>query len=103
MGREQSVAMVPQQDIAILMPVTSGGKLAAEVVYNGPIEAPVTQGQVLGELVLRPENLPEIRHPLVAAQSVATGGFGLRVKTAAMDLFNTFIRGPEGDASKEAM
>lgn len=105
MGREASVELVSQQDIDLLLPVTAGAKLDAEVVYSGPIEAPIEQGQVLAELVIRPENLPEVRRPLVAAQSVATGGFGQRVKTAALDLFDTFIRGPQTptDSAKEAM
>ncbi|WP_246139511.1 D-alanyl-D-alanine carboxypeptidase family protein [Phaeobacter marinintestinus] len=96
MGRGRSVGLVTESDLEILVPVLESDKIKAEVIYNGPISAPITKGQQLGELVIKPEGLPEMRRPLVAAQDVAAGGFGVRVKTAAMDLVTTFLNGPEG-------
>ncbi|MEC8195405.1 MAG: D-alanyl-D-alanine carboxypeptidase, partial [Pseudomonadota bacterium] len=57
---------------------------------NGPIEAPIAKGQPLAELVLMPEDLPEMRIPLVAEADVPEGGFGIRLRTAAGVLMQQF-------------
>lgn len=95
-GAERTVGLVPAEDLTVLLPALSGKQINAEVVYTGPIEAPITKGQELAELVLQPEDLPEIRLPLVAANDVPSGGFFVRVKTAADVLIAQFLNGPEG-------
>ncbi|KIC14740.1 D-Ala-D-Ala carboxypeptidase [Leisingera sp. ANG1] len=95
-GAERSVGLVPAEDLEILLPSLAGGTIEGEVVYSGPIEAPVAQGQRLAELVLQPEELPEVRLPLVAESDVPAGGFVVRVKTAAQVLIKQFLTGPEG-------
>ncbi|MFW8634488.1 D-alanyl-D-alanine carboxypeptidase family protein [Cribrihabitans pelagius] len=97
-GAQQSVGLVPTEDLEILLPALSDDKIEAEVVYTGPVDAPVTKGQPLAELVLKPEELPEVRLPLVAEKDVPAGGFAVRVKTAAQVLVKRFLQGP-GDAS----
>ena len=72
----------------------SGVNLNAEVVYTGPVQAPVTKGQELGQLVLRPDGLPEFRAPLVADRDVPMGGFHIRLMTAANSLLTKFTNGP---------
>lgn len=94
MGREQSVGLVPEDDLTILLPVLTAGDLKAEVVFQGPVPAPVTQGQRLAELVISPEGLPEVRLPLVADRAVPKGGFVVRVTTAARLLLQRFANGP---------
>lgn len=96
MGSERSVDLVPAGDMKILLPVLSGGKVAAEVVYTGPVNAPVRQGQILGELVIKPDGLAELRLPLVAAKDVVAGGFVVRVRTAANLLLTRLTDGPAG-------
>ncbi|WP_425046199.1 D-alanyl-D-alanine carboxypeptidase family protein [Primorskyibacter sp. S87] len=99
MGREQSVGLVPAGDLALLLPVLSAGKLEAEVVYTGPVEAPITRGQELARLVIRPEGLPEINRPLVADRDVPTGGFVIRLKTAAQVLIDELMSSAPAEAS----
>ena len=98
MGREQSVGLVPAEDLVVLLPVLSDENVEAEVVYRGPIEAPIQQGQELAELVIKPQDLPEIRRPLVAEHAVPKGGFGVKIRTAAEQLIKRFLNGPS-DAS----
>ncbi|MFC4668322.1 D-alanyl-D-alanine carboxypeptidase family protein [Seohaeicola nanhaiensis] len=83
MGREQSVGLVLREDLKILLPTLTADKLDAEVVYRGPVSAPVKEGQELGSLVIRPDGLPEVSMPLVADRSVPAGGFSVRLRTAA--------------------
>lgn len=94
-GSAQSVGLVPETDLEILLPALSGKQIAAEVVYSGPINAPVGKGQKLADLVLQPDGLPEMRLPLVAENDVSAGGFFVRVKTAAQVLSRRLINGPE--------
>lgn len=94
-GAQKTVGLVPAEDLTVLLPALSGKQINAEVVYTGPVQAPIKKGQTLAELVLQPEDLPEIRLPLVAANDVPSGGFFVRVKTAASVLIARFINGPE--------
>lgn len=98
MGEAPTVGLVPAEDISVLLPVLNGTEVPADVVYTGPIEAPIEQGQPLAELVISPEGLPEIRIPLVAQKAVADGGFMARISTAAMKLIERLNDGPQETA-----
>jgi len=93
MGEKKTVGLVPEGDLTVLFPVLGTQDVEAEVVYDGPINAPVAKGQQLAELVIKPEGLPEIRRPLVAAEDVALGGFVVRMLTVGgivlKDVINT--------------
>jgi D-alanyl-D-alanine carboxypeptidase (penicillin-binding protein 5/6) len=94
-GAVRSVGLVPAEDLEVLVPALNSGVVNAEVVYTGPVDAPIQKGQKLAELVFQPDELPEVRLPLVAANDVAAGGFPVRVKTAAQVLIKRFLSGPE--------
>lgn len=99
MGNSPTVGLVPAQDLEILLPTLSDDAVKAEVVYTGPVTAPIQAGQQLAELVVKPDDLPEMRLPLVAESNVGTGGFPVRVMTAARVLVKRFLNGPEDDAT----
>lgn len=94
MGAAPAVDLVPADDLEILLPALAGSAISAEVVYDGPVNAPVKKGDQLAELVIQPDELPEVRLPLVAASDVARGGFTVRVTTAAKVLLRQFLNGP---------
>ncbi|MEM9578053.1 MAG: D-alanyl-D-alanine carboxypeptidase family protein [Pseudomonadota bacterium] len=96
MGSAPTVGLVAPDDLSVLMPALSRGAQEAEVVFTGPLEAPIKKGDALAELVFTPEGMPEVRLPLVADADVASGGFVSRITTAAMVLFTKLIEGPEG-------
>jgi D-alanyl-D-alanine carboxypeptidase (penicillin-binding protein 5/6) len=83
MGAEDTVGLVTAEDVSLLMPALAPTDTKAEVVYNGPISAPIKQGDTLAELVIAPEGLPVTRIPLVAEADVPRGGFVSRMTTAA--------------------
>lgn len=95
MGAEDSVALVPGEDVSALLPVLGGNELNAEVVYRGPVEAPVAKGDELARLVLTPEGLPEKIVPLYAANDVPRGGFMVRMKTVSGQLLARMRGTPE--------
>ena len=98
LGAEDSVGLVAKEDVTLLVPVTPGTMLEAEVVYTGPLKAPISAGQQLAELIIRPEGLPEHRVPLFAEHAVAGGGFGKRMMVVSQALLSRL-----NDSSGEAM
>ncbi len=99
MGEQRSVGLVSAQDITLLLPALAGKTIPATVVYTGPFDAPITKGQKLGELVVTPDGLPEVRLPLVADRDVAAGGFMVRMRAAAELLIKQFAAGKAAEAS----
>jgi D-alanyl-D-alanine carboxypeptidase (penicillin-binding protein 5/6) len=93
-GGEPTVGLVPAKDISILLPVISNKSVTAEVVYTGPIHAPIIAGTPLAELVLQPEGLPEQRFVLVAENDVVHGGFLAKISTAAKALISQIKNKP---------
>ncbi len=100
MGGVPTVGLTVSEDLSLLVPILNQGTLDAEVVYDGPIEAPVSAGDELAELVITLDGLPEKRIPLVAEADVARGGFTTRLRTAATVLWDKFGPGT-GDAVPE--
>ena len=100
MGASPTVGLTLAADLNVLLPSLVTGSLDAEVVYRGPIKAPITAGQELAELVIARDGLPEIRVPLVAEAAVERGGFAVRMRTAVEVLMAKFAPDPaaEGDA-----
>ncbi len=96
MGQADKVGLTPARDVSALLPVLSDGGLDAEVVFKSPLSAPVAAGAEVGELILRPEGLPEIRVPVMTTEAVEKGGFMVRMRTATRFFMTRLIEGPEG-------
>jgi len=96
MGVAETVGLMAGEDRAMLLPTLSQNRIEGEVVYDAPVPAPITKGQHLGELILRPEGLPEARVPLLADRDVPAGGFMQRVETAARQLLARLSDRAEG-------
>lgn len=92
MGAASSVGLVAPQDYALLVPALIRGEVTGEVHHMSPVEAPITRGQQIAELVIAFEGLPELRLPLVADRDVPRGGFLPRVSTAAKVLMRGVAR-----------
>lgn len=90
MGAERRVGLVPAEDVKLLLPAVMQGEFRAEVVYDGPVQAPVAAGQTLGELVISVDDMAPRRIPLVAEADVDRGGFVVRLRSAAEALFAKF-------------
>lgn len=100
MGEEPTVGLTVAKDTSMLVPVLGNAEgVTAQVVYTGPITAPIAQGQQLGELVITLDGLPEARLPLVADRAVARGGFTTRLRTAAQVIWDKIAPQPSADAA----
>ncbi|MGR3757266.1 MAG: D-alanyl-D-alanine carboxypeptidase family protein [Tranquillimonas sp.] len=94
MGEQAQVGLITPEPVSLLLPALQQDEMVAQAVYTGPFEAPIEQGQQLGELVIQREGLPDMRVPLVAEKAVGKGGFVPRLKTAARVLISDWM----GDA-----
>jgi serine-type D-Ala-D-Ala carboxypeptidase (penicillin-binding protein 5/6) len=83
MGAAPTVPLVAPRDIAMLVPHDARGEVTAAVSYRGPIEAPVTAGQVIADLVVQVPGQADVRFPLAAGADVARGGLMRRIEAAA--------------------
>ena len=86
MGASETVGLMAKEDVTLLLPNTPGQGVTAEVVYTGPIEAPIAEGRQLAELIISPEGLPEHRIPLFAASAVPASGFVARMMSVSQVL-----------------
>lgn len=94
MGSADTVGLVPAEDVKLLVPALVQDQLTAEVVYNGPLIAPVTKGSAVAELIIHAPDLPDRRVPLVAEADVGTAGFLKRVTTAGWSLYDQYLGSP---------
>ena len=82
MGEEDTVGMAVDSTITRIINIDSARKLSFEVQHQGPVKAPITKGQEIGELVITGLN-EELRLPLYATSDVAAKGFLDRVLMGA--------------------
>ncbi|OZB17083.1 MAG: D-alanyl-D-alanine carboxypeptidase [Rhodobacterales bacterium 34-62-10] len=101
-GEQMKVGLVPETDISLLLPALTSDKVEAEIVHEGPVHAPVTKGQQLGEMILTREGLDPVRVPLVADRDVPLGGFTTRVLTTTQVLIERFTQPPTDAAETTA-
>ncbi|SFI36260.1 D-alanyl-D-alanine carboxypeptidase family protein [Jannaschia pohangensis] len=80
MGDVGTVPLVPGEGVTLLLPVTGRQAVSGEVVYDGPIEAPVTKGARLGTLTLSHPGVPPVEVPLVAGADVPRAGVLRRIQ-----------------------
>ena len=94
MGDADTVGLVPAEDVRLLVPALVQDSVTAEVIYNGPLIAPVLKGSPVAELIVHVPDLPDRRFPLVAETDVGTAGFFKRVTTASKQLYGQYVGSP---------
>lgn len=70
LGSRRTVPLVAQHDIAIGGPRGVQAGLSAHIVYNGPVPAPLQQGDVIARLVIEGPGFETQEFPLAAGQRV---------------------------------
>ncbi|MGJ8547258.1 MAG: D-alanyl-D-alanine carboxypeptidase family protein [Sulfitobacter sp.] len=102
LGAEKTVGLVTGEDVSLLVPAINPQAVQANVVYNGPIPAPITAGDELAKLVITREDLPEVTVPLYADRSIAPYGFADRLGAAALHLLARINQGPAPETTPAA-
>ncbi|QIK36928.1 D-alanyl-D-alanine carboxypeptidase [Caldichromatium japonicum] len=86
-GEREEVAAVPQWDVVATIPRGQYGQLNAYVEKLPNIEAPLTRGDRLGDIVVRLGEEEILRVPLVAFEDLPKGGFWRQAKDSLLRLF----------------
>ncbi len=88
LGDEDSVPLAAPRDLAVTLPAgISSGNMRVKVVYNGPIKAPIRQGQHVADLIVQTGDTPPQSMPLVAAEAVGEAGFFDRLWAGVASIF----------------
>ena len=85
-GESRSVKLTSPQAIKVMVPKNGSEKLIARIVYNGPVRAPIKEGQAIGVVrVWRGANIA-MEAPVYAAESVGPGSTMRRAIDGASEL-----------------
>ena len=94
-GAKNSVELVSERPIKVLIPRGSSERLIAQIVYQGPLMAPVKQGAQVAKLRVTRGKALVLEAPLVAAEDVGTGALQQRALDAgwelSLGLFNKYV------------
>jgi len=91
-GKDGRVALVAEAPVRIMVPKAGGEKLVARIVYNGPVAAPVQQGQQIGTLKVWRNDVLALQMPLKAAHDVDKGNLTQRAFDAASEVVINLFR-----------
>ncbi|MTH33269.1 D-alanyl-D-alanine carboxypeptidase [Paracoccus limosus] len=86
LGERSRVGLTTAEGVRVLLPAGAQAGVTAEAVFNGPIEAPITKGDKLGELLVNIPGAGQSRLPLLAADDVGRAGVFGRLQNAALRL-----------------
>src|SRR4051812_25503598 len=85
-GESRSVKLTSPQAIKVMVPKNGSEKLIARIVYNGPVRAPIQEGQAIGVVrVWRGANIA-MEAPVYAAESIGAGSTVRRAIDGASEL-----------------
>lgn len=87
LGDARSVGLVAPRDLAVTVPVGAASDMKVSVLYQGPIKAPIKQGQHIADLIVQTGDTPPQRMPLVAETAVDQAGFFDRIAAGFRWLF----------------
>ncbi len=91
-GIKGRVPLVAGGLVRVMVPKDGSGRLLARIVYNGPVPAPVAEGNALATLkVWRNDNLV-LQVPLRAAESIGRGSLPQRALDGASELVINLFR-----------
>lgn len=83
LGSSKNVNLVVQSDIDVLAPVLEKENISTQLVYSSPINAPITAGTKIAELIVSIPELADKSFPIVAGETVTEGNFWGRFKASA--------------------
>jgi D-alanyl-D-alanine carboxypeptidase (penicillin-binding protein 5/6) len=91
LGKAETVPLVVDQDLTVTLPNAARPEMKVSVAYDGPIPAPVTEGDRLAVLKVSAPGVETVEVPLVAGASVEKLGFLGRLVAALKHLIQEQI------------
>jgi serine-type D-Ala-D-Ala carboxypeptidase (penicillin-binding protein 5/6) len=78
-GTRHFVPLVGAGDINILLPVNSSGRIRAQIIYDGPIKAPISKGDQVAVLRVTATDFDATNDiPLYAGEGIGSSNFAMR-------------------------
>ncbi|MGH1367078.1 MAG: D-alanyl-D-alanine carboxypeptidase family protein [Maritimibacter sp.] len=105
LGQSETVGLVANADVELLVPVTANDGINAEITWISPVEAPISKGQEVAKMTIKRDGMGETEVPLFAESDVEAAGFGPRFQLAAgkaRNAISTLIGGAEDGAQAPA-
>ncbi|HEY1312140.1 MAG TPA: D-alanyl-D-alanine carboxypeptidase family protein [Pseudolabrys sp.] len=91
-GASGSVPLQATGLVKMMVPKSGGEKLIARIAYQGPVPAPITQGQQIGTLKVWRDDKLVLQIPLKAAESVPKGNISQRAIDAVSEMVIALFR-----------
>ena len=91
-GARRTVPLRANGPVSIFVPTMSRDRMSARIVYRGPIDAPVEEGQRVATLRVWIGDTMSQETPLYAAESVGTGQIHQRALDAVQELLVGWLR-----------
>lgn len=91
-GAKGRVGLKAKGPVSLLLPRGSTERLAARIVYRGPLTVPVQEGAEVGRLLVTRGDVKTLDVPLYAAESVEPGTLQSRAFDALMEAATGWVR-----------
>ena len=91
-GAQGSVPLVANAPVKLMVPRGTSDRITAKMVYTGPVQAPVREGQPIGNLQIWRGDAKVLEVPLKASESVGVGSIPQRAFDAVADLVINLFR-----------
>ncbi len=85
-GATATVGLRVDAPLKVLIPREVAGRVTAEIVYQGPLQAPITEGEAVGTLRILLDGEELATAPVVTAANVGPGNMPQRARDALKDL-----------------
>lgn len=91
-GEKGRVTLRSKEGVSLLMPRGSSERLAARIVYRGPLAVPVEEGTQVARLVVTRGDIKTLDVPLYAAETVRAGSLQSRALDALLEAATGWVR-----------
>src|SRR5690625_5146552 len=81
-GAASHVGLAPVRDVVITAPYGNIDQAKLNIIYDGPVAAPIKKGSTIGRLEIAVPGIPPVNVPLIATEEVERGGFLTRIQAA---------------------
>jgi len=90
-GAAPRVPLVVKEPVVMTTPFGALRKVTGEIVYPGPVQAPIEEGKRIATLLLSAPDIKEVEVPLYAGAAVERGGMQEKLKAGALYLVETAL------------
>jgi D-alanyl-D-alanine carboxypeptidase (penicillin-binding protein 5/6) len=91
-GEKGRIALKAKGPVSLLVPRGSSERLAARIVYRGPLQAPVAEGAEVARLLVTRGEVKTLEIPLYAAETVPVGSLQQRALDALLEAATGWVR-----------